>query len=561
MRFKRTENSFKNYARDCAILALILFVFFFTLLGTRPLFIPDEGRYAEIAREMFVRGDWITPYLNGIEYFEKPPLFYWLGAAHFFIFGVNLWSIRSINALFAILCCLATYITSRRLYGRDTAWLASGILATSLLFFVMAHMVTLDMPLCTLLSITLYSLILSSRQNPSSPQHQGLCLIAALSAGLAVLTKGLVGLVLPFGITGLWILITHEWRFLRHFKWLSAFLLFLAITLPWHLSASLIHPEFAYFYFIEQQFLRYTQEGIGHTQAFWFFIPVCIVGFLPWIFFLPQAIAFHLPPTWKMRRAYQTQLFFLIWIAVVFIFFSLSASKLIPYVLPLFPPMAIIVARYIMRALILKKHRGLLWGLSVLSILTILIVIASIIFLNHVKVNNLPHARFFLYTSCGFLLSGSLLFIVCIRKEKNKLGLALLIGFLALALIDGMAAIPPIDTRSTWSLVKKLKPLLHPQDEVMTFNNYYQDLPFYLQRRITIVNWKNELEFGMRYQNTQDWMIHNLEFWKRWQSSKRVFVILGKSELANLSMAHPEIPIYILFSSVNYVLISNQAES
>lgn len=561
MRFKQTENSFKNYARDCLILSLILGIFFFLLLGSRPLFIPDEGRYAEIAREMLARGDWITPYLNGIEYFEKPPLFYWLGALHLSIFGVNLWSIRSVNALFSILCCIATYITARRLYGRDAGWLASGILATSLLFFVMAHMVSLDMPLCTWLSMTLYCLILISRQNPSSKRHKQLCQLAALTCGLAVLTKGLVGLVFPLAITGLWVLITHEWRFLKQFNYVNALLVFLAVTLPWHLAISLAHPEFAHFYFIEQQFLRYTQEGIGHTQAFWFFIPVLIVGFLPWIFFLPQAIAQHFPPNLKMRRAYQTQLFFLIWVGFIFIFFSFSASKLIPYILPLFPPLAIMVARYVTRALILRKHHGLLWGLSGLAILTLIILAASIIFLNHVPVNNLPHARFFLYTSCSFLFFGSLFAIICIQYRKHILGFALLITFVALALIDGIAAIPPIDTRSTWHLAKKLEPLLQPQDEVITFNNYYQDLPFYLQRRITIVNWKNELEFGMRYQDTSAFMINDLEFWKRWRSQHRIFVILAKDELVNLNRSRPNEIVYIIATSVNHVLISNQPRS
>src|SRR4051812_46032658 len=108
MRFKRTENSFKNYARDALLLCILLGFFFFLLLGSRPLFIPDEGRYAEIARAMLASHDWITPHLNGIEYFEKPPLFYWLGAISLYGFGVNLWAIRSVNAIFAILCCLAT---------------------------------------------------------------------------------------------------------------------------------------------------------------------------------------------------------------------------------------------------------------------------------------------------------------------------------------------------------------------------------------------------------------------------------------------------------------------
>lgn len=561
MRFKRTENSFKNYARDCVLLSILLGLFFSLLLGSRPLFIPDEGRYAEIARAMLERGDWITPYLNGIKYFEKPPLFYWLGAMSLSAFGVNLWAIRSVNALFAIICCIATYITTRRLYGRDAGWLASGILATSLLFFVMAHMVSLDMPLTTLLSISLYSVVLASRQNYLSNKQRYLCLIAAAAAGLAVLTKGLVGIVFPIAITGLWILLMNEWRFIKQFYWFGALIIFSCIVLPWHIAISIKHPEFFYFYFIEQQFLRYTTEGIGHTQQFWFFIPVFLLGFAPWIMFLPQTILFHLPLSWHLRRTYQTQLFFLIWAIFVFVFFSFSASKLIPYILPMFPPIAILVARYLTRSLILRKQRSLLWGLFCLAGLSILIMVLSIIFLNHVKVNNLPHARFFLYTSCSFLLLGSLAAIYFVYKKRSTLGFSILTIFIALALIDGLAAIPPIDTRSTWPLARRLIHLIKPQDEVITFNKYYQDLPFYLQRRITIVNWKNELRFGMQHQDTSAWMINDAVFWQRWHGKKRIFVILDKSELANLTSAYPNKTIYVLATTIHYALISNQADS
>src|SRR5262249_22217637 len=134
----------------------------FILLGTRPLFIPDEGRYAEIAREMATSGDYITPYLNGIKYFEKPPLFYWLGAAAIKIGGLNLWFIRSINAFLGLLGCLFTYITARKIYDRLTGLLAALILGTSLLYFVMVHMVSMDLTVTIFLTISLYFYLLGS---------------------------------------------------------------------------------------------------------------------------------------------------------------------------------------------------------------------------------------------------------------------------------------------------------------------------------------------------------------------------------------------------------------
>ena len=149
---------------DTLFLLFFLGTLYFILLGTRPLFVPDEGRYAEIAREMVTTGDYLTPYLNGIKYFEKPILFYWLESLAIKTMGLNLWSLRSVNAFLGILGCLLTYITGRQLYNRTTGLLAALILGTSMLYFIMAHMISLDLTVTVFLSTCLYAFILGSQQ-------------------------------------------------------------------------------------------------------------------------------------------------------------------------------------------------------------------------------------------------------------------------------------------------------------------------------------------------------------------------------------------------------------
>jgi len=474
--------------KDMVFLAVILGSLFFTLLGNRPLFVPDEGRYAEIAREMATSNDFITPHLNGVIYFEKPALFYWLGAIAFKVGGVNLWSIRCINALLGLLGCIGTYATARTLYGRRTGLLAAFILGTSLLYFVMTRMISLDLPVTVFIALSLYAFILGMQQ-PVGGKRRLFFYWATLSAALAVLTKGLIGIVFPLLTISAWLSLTQQWRIIRTFYLPSCLFLFLLITLPWHTLLQLRHPEFFHFYFVEQHVLRYTYPAIGHNEPWWFFTPYLIGGFFPWIIFLPKAIRQTIQNK-STHHQMHASLFFLLWAAIIFIFFSFSKSKLIPYILPLFPPLAILTAQAI--------------------------ATCSATFI-----------RYLLVTTWSVLL-----------------GLTVVM--------------PHLDTRTIQPLAALIKPQLNPNDEVITYHQYYQDLPFYLERRVSILNWQNELQFGMQHQDTHEWMIDDRAFLERWQSKRRVFVIMSQQEFGELQKKHPEItPMTVIGQTNSNILLSN----
>lgn len=545
-----------TWRNDILFLTLFLSGLFFLLLGVRPLFVPDEGRYAEIAREMVAASDYVTPYLNGIKYFEKPALFYWLEAGAIQTFGLNLWSIRGVNAILGLLGCLLTYVTARRLYNRTTGLYSAVILGTSALYFVMTHMISLDLPVTVFLMATLYAFILGTHQPQGISRR--LCLwSAAAAAACAVLTKGLIGLVFPLMIIGTWIICLREWRLLTRLYLPSSLLIFLLIATPWHVLVGLRNPEFFYFYFIKQHFLRYTTLKVGHYQPVWFFIPNLIMGFFPWIVFLPQAVAKLVPVTSSQWRAHRNELFFFLWAVLIFVFFSFSKSKLIPYILPVMPPLAILTGRYLSLTLHQTPGKGIKAGFILLTLLAIGISTVFILFPRQMTLPHPDQATIFLGLAAAILTMGSFAAWYFVSLRAN-LAFSITVGATSAFLLLCLAAIPAIDTRTIAPLAQQLKPFLTPETEVVAYNQYYQDLPFYLRRRVTVLNWKNELSYGMQHQDTRDWMIRDNTFWQRWHSDKRVFAIMGMKEYLIFKKKFAKEPQYLIGATTNNVLISNK---
>ena len=337
----------REYSRSLlAILWLGLALLWFVPLNWPHLFDPDEGRYAEIPREMVASGDWVTPRLDGIKYFEKPALGYWATAAAFEVFGQHAWSVRLWPALSGMLGLLLTFALGRRLYDQRAALLAVLVQAGALLYVAMARIATLDMGLTLGLQIAMTALALLVQQpQPAREQAWRLPLLLGAGVALAVMAKGLVGILIPSAVAVLFMLIHRDWRLaLRAAPWwtLTALLLLAA---PWFVLVSARNPEFAHFFFIFEHFQRYlSSAGFQRYQPAWFFLPVLALGFLPWITLLPGALRF----AWRAARdGERPTSLLLLWVAFVLLFFSLSQSKLAPYILPLFPALSLLTGRAI----------------------------------------------------------------------------------------------------------------------------------------------------------------------------------------------------------------------
>lgn len=463
-------------------------------LGTRPLWVPDEGRYAEIAREMVQNSQYFIPHLDGILYFEKPILFYWLLALAIKIAGLNLWALRSVNAILGVLTCLLTYFFGRCFYDRLTGLAAAAILATSTLYFAMVHMANLDLTVTFFITACLYAFFAAIQSNQPASQKNWMTL-AAIFAACALLTKGLIGIVFPILIGLVYLLLQKQLKLLQSLISFRIIFIFILIAAPWHILIAQKHPEFLYFYFIEQHIVRYATENIGHLQPVWFFLPVLFIGLFPWIVFFPKVLIQSFKNIINKKSKSHCDLYFLIWFLVIFCFFSFSQSKLIPYILPAFPPLSILIANHLINGVQDKKSKNIR--------LVLVFLIACV-------------------TSC-FLLS---------ILEK----------------------VPRLETKSTQSIAFFLKPLLKPNDVVVTYNQYNQDLPFYLNRTVKIVNWENELSFGLEYQKNVKNIFSESAFQKIWLKEP-IYAIVKTNDLHQFQSLYPHTK--LLMKTKENALISN----
>lgn len=561
---------------DLLALTTFIVLLFGLFLGSRPLSTPDEARYSEIPREMLVLHDFVTPHLNGVKYFEKPPLFYWVQAASIKLFhpelgqqshsqsvtkldktlptqSINEWIVRVPNALIALLGCLLLYAAGRQLFDRQTGLISAVILATSFLYFTLARMVTLDMSLSVFLSGSLLAFLVAVNTPSDCCKRRYLFYLAYSFAALAVLTKGLIGIVFPAMIVGSWILLTQQWRLLRQMFLPSGISLFLLIALPWHILVQLKNPEFFQFYFVDQQFLRYSTLIAQRYQPVWFFVPIFLAGFLPWIVFLFQAIAASFPKTWQQTAEKRQHVFLLLWVSIVFIFFSLSHSKLIPYILPIFPAVALLTARY----LAMHAHQaGVKWGIILLPCIWFTLGLFGTLWLWHHPAVDLPKPGIpFLVAGYSVFLLASLLAAFSYIRHHIKIAFILLTLGSAISFIIFSTGIPRVDTRSIKPLVQILKPLLHTQDKIVAFGNYYQDLPFYLNQQVMTVNVEGELSFGMQHQNTSAWMLKEAKFWPLWESDQRVFMLVDHARYQFFKKNKKSI--YLVAATPQDVLLTN----
>lgn len=308
-------------------------------LGLRPLIIPDETRYAEVPREMLASGDWIVPRLNGVRYFEKPVLGYWLNAASIGVFGENRFAVRLPCALSAGLTALLLFGLVRR-YGKDgtSAVLSAGILLGTAFFYGVGTFAVLDMPLTLFLTGAMVCFFFAYRHQ--GRQRRFYEALFGAFCGLAFLTKGFLAFAVPVVVIVPFMFWEKRWRELFTMAWVPIAAAVL-ISLPWGIAIHAHEPDFWRFFFWHEHVKRFLSDDAQHAEAIWFFLPVVLGGLLPWTLVLPAGVA-----GLKQRGfRHDTLLRYCVcWFLFPFLFFSMSRGKLPPYILPCFPPLAFLMA-------------------------------------------------------------------------------------------------------------------------------------------------------------------------------------------------------------------------
>ncbi|MHB8092823.1 MAG: glycosyltransferase family 39 protein [Syntrophales bacterium] len=545
--------------KSIKMLVLVIVPIFVYLLPLpfMPLMEPDEGRYSSIPNEMNISGDYVTPRLKGVVYFEKPPLAYWATALSFKVFGKNEFSARLFVALAAWGCIILAYRMGLFFHDARTGLYAAAVLTTFLYHSALGRINILDMPLAFFLGVAIWS---GFRFFASAEKRKVWLYLLYLFSALAFLTKGLIGIVFPFGIIGVWLLFSRRFRDILRLVSPLGILLFAAVSLPWLILVQRENPDFFRFFFIQEHFLRYTTKIHDHYQPLYYYLPILLAGTLPWIFYLPEAIKGVKGGEPLFKRGEKS--FLLVWAGLIFVFFSLSSSKLVPYLTPLFPPLAVGFGVIFRR--FEKSQEDTVdpvaggWRLAgIIMPLLFLTALFVPLFLSKHSVN--PSTWLALIAIPAFIQL-VLLFLPFRIRTKGGRGWFLTI-YLLYALFFVSLTAPLSHYLAPYKSARQLSAAIEsniPRDaEVYQYGISLYGVDFYTGRKTPIVDDIGELGYGVLQlpkEKRDHYFLHSEAFFKKAKNTKGLYCATENDEkLARLKKEFPESR--ILWQSAEYSLL------
>ncbi len=489
---------------------LFLGALWFATMPWRPLLEPDEGRYAEIPREMWVSGDWVTPRLDDLKYFEKPALQYWATALAYTAFGPREWTSRLWAATLAFLCIPLVYGFARRTgQSRETALIAALVLAANPYFAITGQINLLDQAFSFFLVASVFSFVLAQRESPASSRERTWMLLAWAALALAVLSKGIAAIVLTGATLAIHLLWTRDFSALRRMHLLAGLALFVAIAAPWFWLVQARNPEFAGFFFVHEHFARFLTTVHRRTEPWWYFPLILLVALTPVLWSIRPAVRLARRPA--AAGEFPVARFLSIWCVVVLLFFSVSQSKLAPYIMPMMPPLALLMAQAV------REHRGA-QGRAAVALGTLAVVVGiGLVVLCRQRIGAIDTGL------GGWVAIGGaaalLPMLFCFRRNATpsqvtgwvSLAAATIVGYQALIMAYG--ELPPV--LSARSIAIAVKPRIGDETQLYSVGQFRRSLPFYLGHTLQLVEYTGELEFGLDHAGDGA-MLDLRQFRERW---------------------------------------------
>lgn len=500
----------------CLILGTFIIIYIFQL-GVMPLLSQDEVRYAEVAREMIASGNWTVPCLNGIHYFEKPALGHWMNAVSEIIFGGSNFSVRFASALCTGLSALCLFFFLRRFTeNKKIALIAPLIFLTSGLVLAVGTFSVLDAQVSFFLTAAMMAFYLAYQSEKLLMQFLWL-FSAGIMAGLAFLTKGFLAYVvtaisiLPFLI---W---EKSWKRIFTMPWIP-FIASIFVILPWGIKINEQSPDFWHYFVVIEHYERFIHAskyaGALHPQPFWFFVPILIVGALPWFFHLP-GIFIGL----KDKDIFSNPLirYCVTWTIFPFIFFSLSSGKLATYILPCFPPLVILISYGLYKSLTELKREKLFNAInSIVGYFLLAALAGAVIYIIVSCFFNIPKLWNFRQLPVGilaiFFWAGLLFYARKVSDPLYKIILLALAPILAMSLKSYLTPESALANIAHEKFIQEQSEYITPGTTVMAYQDMIGAACWYLKRDNVYVYgkpgeleyWLGQPEYKHRFVNKED---------------------------------------------------------
>jgi 4-amino-4-deoxy-L-arabinose transferase-like glycosyltransferase len=580
-------------------LVIAVAVIWFSNLEYRKLIKPDEGRYAEIPREMVASGDWVTPRLNDLKYFEKPPLQYWTTAAAYEVFGEHQWTSRLWAALTGFAGILLVWFAGLRLFGREAANYAAILLGSSMLYALMAHINTLDMGVTFFITLGIVALLIAQQETgilgnrreqtelQGAAQHatrhttvvgeeqastqrsrsvaqqvnrtsRNWMVVAWAALALAVLSKGLMGLVLPGAALFIYMVVQRDFSVLKRMHWLSGLAVFLLITAPWFYLVMKANPEFFQKFFIYEHYTRFTTKELGRYQPWYYFVPILLLGMLPWTLLMFDTLFRTWRDSRQMAKAFNAARFLLVWGVFIYLFFTVSGSKLPSYILPMFPSLALLMGKQLAE----METRKLFWLIA--PMLPLMLLAASFApFTSRLadtplQVQGYSAYAWWLTVAALVWLLGVIAALVMLRRpnaEEHRFAAVLVLAICTLIAAQlGTSGYNTIAReRSAYYIAETIRPYVKAGEPFYSVDMYEQTLPFYLKRTFTLVQFQDEMAFGIM-QEPQRWIPDYAGFAKAWQSQTEALAIMPVETYKKLKQM--DLAMKIIYEDPQYIVVT-----